>query len=109
VPDSKYRVRLTENAELDVAGVLAWFHDRAALADGSKWYARLLNAINTLETMPERCGLAEEATDIGEDIRELHFGRRRATYRVLFQVVGRTVNILRIRHSAQDSVPPRDL
>jgi len=104
----KYRVRLTENAELDVARVLAWFRDRAALADGSKWYGRLLNAIDTLEMMPERCGLAEEATDIGEDIRELHFGRRRATYRVLFQVAGRSVNILRIRHSAQDRVPPPD-
>ena len=62
-----------------------------------------------LETMPERCPLAEEATDIGLEIREIHVGKRRGVYRLLFQIRGRVVDILRVWHSARDVISPEDL
>ena len=37
-----------------------------------KWFARLMACIDKLENMPERCGLAAEAKDLGLEIRELH-------------------------------------
>ncbi len=75
----KYRVRLTDKAEQDVSDVLARFRDQSAVEAGRKWFARLMACIDKLENMPERCGLAAEAKDLGLEIRELHLGRRRGT------------------------------
>ena len=105
----KYQVRLTEKAEQDVASALEWFREQAAMAAGAKWLAQLQAKIDTLETRPARCGLAAESQDLGLEIRELLFGKRRGRYRLLFQIRGRMVHILRIWHSARDSVARDDL
>jgi hypothetical protein len=52
---------------------------------------------------------ALESQDLGIEIRELLFGKRRGRYRLLFQIRGRTVDILRIWHSARDTVARDDL
>jgi hypothetical protein len=65
--------------------------------------------IDTLEMQPLRCPLALEAAELGIELRELHFGRRRGVYRILFTVQGRTVHVLHIRHSARDAASPADL
>jgi plasmid stabilization system protein ParE len=105
----KYQVRLTERAEWDIDSVLQWFRDQSAEAAGAKWFARLMAAIDTLESSPERCGLAAESVDIGAEVRELLVGNRRTKYRVLFQIRERTVHVLRVWHSARDSVKKGDL
>lgn len=105
----KYQVRLTDKAEQDVVGVLEWFRDQSATAADGRWLAQLLEKITTLETAPARCPLAAEADELGVEIRQLLFGKRRGTYRILFEIDGRTVQILRIRHSARDAVAERDL
>lgn len=105
----KYRVHITAKAEQDVDSVLAWFRDELAPAAGNKWFAQLMATIDTLETMPERCGLAPEAVDLGIEIREIRVGKRRGAYRVLFQIQGRRVFILRVWHGARDAVSRDDL
>ena len=105
----KYRVRMTDKAEADVANVLQWFRSQSAIAAGSKWLAELTAKIDTLETMPQRCGKAAEAEEVGIEIRELLFGKKRGTYRIVFQIRGRTVYILRIWHSARDALKSEDL
>jgi plasmid stabilization system protein ParE len=105
----KYRVRLTAKAEADVDGVLRWFHEQQALAAGGRWFARLMAKLDTLETYPERCRVAGESEDLGVEIRELLFGKRQGIYRILFQIEGRTVQILRVWHGARDRVSPEDL
>jgi plasmid stabilization system protein ParE len=42
-------------------------------------------------------------------LRELLYGRRRNVYRILFTIDGQTVNILRVRHAAQDRLTPEDV
>jgi plasmid stabilization system protein ParE len=105
----KYRVRLTAKAEAAVGGVLRWFHEQQATIAGRRWFARLMAKIDTLETHPERCGIAGESDDLGVEIRELLFGKRRSVYRILFQIEGRMVQILRVWHGARDRVLPEDL
>jgi plasmid stabilization system protein ParE len=105
----KYQVRLTASAEQDIDGDLQWFHKQSALAAGSRWFRQLMDRIDTLESHPERCPLAAESDDLGLEIHELHFGKRRGTYRVLFRLVGRTVFVLRIRHSARYAVTGDDI
>ena len=67
----KYRVRLTAKAEADVDGVLRWFQEQQASVAGGRWFARLLAKIDTLETHPGRCGVADESNDLGIEIRQL--------------------------------------
>ena len=105
----KYRVRLTDKAEADVASVLEWFRDQQALAAGGKWYAALIQGLDTLEMHPERCGLAAEADELGHDVRELLIGKRRGVNRLLFIVSGKAVEILRVWHSARNAVTRDDL
>jgi plasmid stabilization system protein ParE len=100
---------LTEKAEQDVSDVLAWFRDQSALEAGGKWFAQLMLRLDTLETMPERCGLAAESEDLGLEIRELHVGRRGGTYRLLFEIRGQVVYVLRVWHSARDAVSRDEL
>ena len=105
----KYRVRLTAKAEADVDGVLRWFHEQQAAVAGGRWFARLMAKIDMLETHPERCGIADESNDLGIEIRQLQFGKRHGVYRILFQIEGRTVQILRVWHGARDRVSRDDL
>ncbi len=100
----QYRVLLTDRAEVDVESVLKWFADQGATDAGGRWFVQLMNKLNTLERHPERCSLAAESLELGEEIRELLVGRRRYKYRLLFRVSGRTVHILRVRHSSQDAI-----
>jgi hypothetical protein len=61
------------------------------------------------ERHPGRCRLAAEANELGFELRDLLFGKRRGVYRILFVVDERTVNVLHIRHAARDAAWPHDL
>jgi plasmid stabilization system protein ParE len=105
----KYRVRLAAKAEADVDRVLRWFHEQRVTVAGGRWFARLMAKIDTLEAHPERCGIAVKSEELGVEIRELLFGKRHGVYRILFQIDGKTVHILRVWHGARDRVSPDDL
>lgn len=104
-----FRVVLTDSAEADVESVLKWFHDQRATEAGGRWFAQLMVKLDTLENHPERCALAAESEDVGQEIRELLLGRRRYKYRILFKVSSKTVTILRVWHSSLDSITREDL
>jgi plasmid stabilization system protein ParE len=105
----KYRVVMTHKAEQDAENALQWFDHQSATAAGTRWFARLMAQIATLEKYPQRCALAPEAAEIGLEIRELGFGRRLGRYRLLFEIEGRSVVILRIWHGARDAISRDDL
>ena len=104
-----YRVVLTDKAEADVESVLKWFCDQRATDAGGRWYAQLMDKLDPLENHPERCALAAESEEVGQDIRELLLGRRRYKYRILFKISGKSVVILRIWHGSRDSITREDL
>jgi plasmid stabilization system protein ParE len=105
----KYQVQITAKALRDVVGVLHWFHDQHALVAAARWYSQLMTRIDTLERQPRRCRLAAEANELGFELRELLFGKRRGVYRILFVVDERTVNVLHIRHAARGALSAFDL
>jgi plasmid stabilization system protein ParE len=79
-----------------------------------RWRANLLKTIESLRRTPERCPLAPESEWYGDTLRETYFGKRLHTYRVLFEIRGTAVYILRVRHGLQDflretDLPPPDL
>jgi hypothetical protein len=62
----------------------------------------------SLEKMPLRCSLAFENSFLGEEIRQLIYGKGRNTYRILFTVIEHEVQVLFVRHSAQKPLLPED-
>ena len=104
----KYQVRLMAAAEQDIESALQWLCDQRATAAANRWFDRLMACIDTLESHPERCRRADESDDVGLDLRELLFGKRRGVWRILFVIDRQTVNILRVRHGARDKLRRED-
>jgi plasmid stabilization system protein ParE len=84
-----------------------WLAERSEAA-ANRWRDALLEAIDTLEDHPERCPEAPEA-EWHEGLRQLLHGKRRQAHRILFEIRGQTVVVLRVRHSARDFLRPEDL
>jgi plasmid stabilization system protein ParE len=78
-------------------------------ASAARWNNGIFTKINTLSRQPERCPLADEAATLGFDLRVLLYGRGRHVYRILFTIYGNTVNVLRVRHAAQDWLTEDDV
>jgi plasmid stabilization system protein ParE len=103
-----YAIDIFPRAMADISAAVSWRSRRSAFAAGQV-HAGLLRAVRTLANNPERCPLADEAADLGVDLRELHYGRRRNIWRILFTIEGQTVRILRVRHAAQDRITSDDV
>jgi plasmid stabilization system protein ParE len=104
----RHVLRITRRAEIDIDAAVGWI-GRQNPSTALRWHTMAYAAILSLSISPERCPLAEEAHDLGLDIRELLIGRRRGVYRVLFTVGDKTVTIHRVRHAAQDRLTRGDV
>ncbi len=96
----KYRVDITDTAWAEIEESYAWLTQQSPQA-ALRWRAALLEAVDSLESMPDRCHLAPESKAWKRDIRELLYGKRRGVYRILFEIRAGTVFILRVRHGAR--------
>jgi plasmid stabilization system protein ParE len=104
-----FSVEITRRALREIDQALGWLTQRSPGA-AARWHRQLLEAISTLKANPNRCPLApEDEWYAGGELRQLLSGKRQGIYRILFEVRGTTVYILRIRHSAQDLLPPGEL
>ena len=102
-----FRVVFRPQARADVAAAVAWLA-RTSPTTAARWRSGLFQIVEKLETNPALCPAADEAADLGLELRELLYGRRRSIYRILFTIDGQTVNILRVRHASQDRLKPGD-
>ncbi|MBP8257236.1 MAG: type II toxin-antitoxin system RelE/ParE family toxin [Opitutaceae bacterium] len=103
-----YRVRLTRLTQADLNAAALWIAKDNPAAAG-RWLDAVTEAIITLKTMPDRCHLAPESKELGVEIRQMLFGKRRGIYRAVFCVVGEEVQILRVLHGMRDSLTYSDL
>lgn len=101
----KYRVVIQPGAEAEVADAFAYIHARSP-ANAERWLRALYALIETLETMPGRCGLGRESAAFEQEIRQLLYGKRHHKYRVLFTVHNDEVHVLHVRHAARDAIRP---
>jgi plasmid stabilization system protein ParE len=103
-----FQIVFRPRARLDFDAAVAWLA-RLSPAAATRWRTGFFNILADLEVDPLRYSLADEAADLGIDLRQLLYGRRRNTYRVLFVVEGQTVSIFRLRHTAQDRLGTADV
>jgi plasmid stabilization system protein ParE len=104
----KYRIEISSVAEAEADGAFLRLSQVTSLAKASQWYSGLLQAIESLSQMPQRCPLARENEYFSQEIRQLLYGRGRNSYRVLFTILERqdmsTIRILHIRHASQRTI-----
>lgn len=100
-----YRVVIQTSAERDLREAAHWIARRSPSA-AARWTRGIRRKIDTLSTLPRRCPVAAESEALGEEIRELLYGKRQGVYRVLFQIQGNEVQVIAVRHGARGSWEP---
>jgi hypothetical protein len=69
-----------------------------------RWYMVAMEKIYSLEHFPMRCPVARESEIVGVEIRHLLFGvSSKHTHRVLYEIDGDVVNVLRVLSTLQDT------
>lgn len=104
----EYRFRFAPQAVADAEEAYGWIAQQSPVR-AARWYTKLFEAIETLKTNPSRCSLAPESDAFDEEIRQLLYGKRRGTYRILFTVRGHVVHVFRILHGSRQSLKPEDV
>ena len=105
-----YRVSITDRAIADADEACTWILQDSP-SEALKWFARLMEAIDTLRMLPHRCPLASESKGFSTPVHQMIYGNRRSAYRVLFwiQEEQRRVIVVRIRHCARMALTPDEL
>lgn len=103
-----HRIHITALALLEISEKLQWLSRRSRPA-AARRHAQFLEAIRSLEINPEQWGLAPESSWHPGDIRQLLRGKRGGVYRILFEVRGNTVYILRVRHARPALLEPGEI
>lgn len=70
-----FRVEFAEAAAADVARAYRWLYERSTQA-AERWRGSLLEAVESLSSMPERCSLAPENDWYPGELRQLLHGKR---------------------------------
>jgi plasmid stabilization system protein ParE len=102
-------VFLRPGAFADVREITRFISGRVSPASATRWHAGIEAAIGRLATEADQWPQADEAADLGIDLREMLHGRQRHVYRVLFTIDGDAVNVHSVRHAAQDRLQPGDI
>jgi len=100
------RVVVTARARADALEAFAWLAERSPEA-AERWYLSLQEAIAELSTMPERNPVAEEESKLlSVTMRQMLYGRRRGTYRLLFTIEAEVVTLHYVQHAMRGSIEP---
>lgn len=96
-------------AEADIRRNVRWMCRHSTPSAAARWQTAVDRAIVSLTVNPERHPEADEAAEIGIDLRSLLTGRRPHVFRILFTYDAATVYVHRIMHAAQDRLTADDL
>jgi plasmid stabilization system protein ParE len=99
-----YSVEYTARAERDLSDAHAYIARDAPLS-AVRWLDAVEAATEGLRESPERCPVARESRLLGSEVRQLVV----SGYRVLFQIRGRRVLVLHVRHGKRRAARRGDL
>jgi len=99
-----FRIIIEEQAALDITAHGQWIVEQGSPLNAARWIDAIEESIQSLSSMPERCGVAPESEAFDREIRQLIF----KSHRVLFVVDGDSVHVLHVRHGARLPLTPDD-
>ena len=97
----KYTVNITDEVEEEIRNAFLYIHERSP-DNAVKWFRGLYRAIDTLETMPERCPFIREKDAFKVEVRNLLYHSHRIIFTV--NVADSIVEVHAFRHGAQDDL-----
>lgn len=100
----KYRVIIQPDASREIEEAYQFIAESSPL-EAARWFNRAYAAIDTLERLPRRCARAPEDHLVLQEIRQLLI----TPYRIIFDIQGKTVNVLHVRHGARREMNVKDL
>jgi len=103
-----YTINVTHSAELEAEQAFQWLQKRTSTYS-IQWFNGLLDTLQSLDHLPNRCSIAPESKHFHEKIYQLRYGKRPHVYRVLFVIRENNVYILHIRHGARLPLHPDSL
>jgi hypothetical protein len=105
----KYAVLIVRQAVDDAEQIYDWLSTKSP--EGAvRWFEVFLNAVSSVRDDPFAFGFAHESRSFGREVHERIFRTRRGQpYRLLFEIIGRNVRILRVRAPGQPPVRPEDI
>jgi plasmid stabilization system protein ParE len=104
-----FALQISRRAEADIDTHVGSIARRTSPISAARWHIGIRAKIRMLVDLPELWPLADEATELGLELREALYGRRRHVYRILYTFDGQTVHIHRVRHAAQDRLSTEDV
>ncbi len=103
-----FEIVYTDRARCHLQEAVDWIAERSPQA-AKNWIAQLTEAVDSLRQNPERFGFAPENATHQIEIHQMHFGKRRGQYRILFTIDHQRVAILDVRHSMRTWLEPGEL
>ena len=96
-----YHVKLSPGVDDEILSA-AFYIARESVPSAERWLDGIYEAIQSLGSMPERCGVIRENEEFAEELRELRY----QSHRIIFVVQEQTVRVVHIRHAARDEWKP---
>ncbi len=104
-------LKVTDEAAEQLFSIAKWYAETSqSLEIAAGWYDGFLDKLESLEQNPHQGLLARENDKFDFELRELNYGSgKKTTHRALYRIVGNAIEILSIRHHAQQDVGMGDL
>lgn len=106
--NDKYKIIIQPEAEQGIKEAYFWISHHYSPRTARIWLEGINKAILSLDQMPLRCSLAFENNFFEEEIRQLIYGKGKNTYRILFTIIEKTVHVIFVRHTSQQTLSPDD-
>jgi plasmid stabilization system protein ParE len=105
----KYAVLIVRQAVNDAEDIYEWLAERSPVG-AVRWFEAFLNAVSSVKKDPFAFGFAHESKSLAREVRERTFRTPRGQpYRLLFEIAGPNVRVLRVRAPGQPSVVRDDI
>ena len=97
---TQYKIDIATEAAKEIEDIYLYIA-KDSQNNATSWYFAIYDKIQTLKDFPARCPMAFEDRYYEYEIRHLIIGN----YRVLYRIQDRTVQILHVKHGAQQRNP----
>ena len=99
----QFQVIITPSAKADIFEINTWLLENHS-DSAESWLWGISEAVTSLSKFPERCPVSPESDAFDVIVRQLIYGKKPHTYRILFSVQDEKVYILRVRSTRQQSL-----
>ena len=104
-----YRIEISPSALREAEEAYLYIAQEAP-ESAVAWFNSLVDAIYSLEELPNRCPPAPESEEAKQTIRQLLYGKLSGRYRILFVITeSEVVRVLHIRHGARDHLAMEEI